>query len=130
MAKKEKSHFQEIKEVVEDNIVVKGVHKTVQAGLGAATMAQDETGSLFNKMVERGEKFEQKRSKQLRAELKKPKKEIDKFNDKMSDKVGGVFTRVLNWLNIPTRSDVKTLNAKVTTLTKKVNELKKVQAGA
>jgi len=130
MAEKEKGRMQEVKEVVEDNIVVKGAHKTAQAGLGAVTMAQDETGNLFNKMVERGEEIEQKRSKQLRAELKKPKKEFNKLNDKVSDKLGGGFEKALNWRNIPTRSDVKTLNTKVAALTKKVNELKKVQAGA
>jgi len=119
-----KDVFGETVEVVVSSPVTQGSHKVVQASVGAVAIIGSETGDVFDKLVERGEKVEKESWEQIRKAADQPRQEIGKVGDRVNSQIEKMLAR----LNIPTRSDIQALNQKVTTLTKKVGELNKVQA--
>lgn len=104
--------------------VVDMTHKTVLAGLGAVALAQDEAADVFDKWVARGEEVEEqgrKRFEELRERRKKGTSDAEEKLDKRVEEI-------LHRMNMPTQSDVKALNAKITELNKKIDELRKAQS--
>ncbi|MFQ5576278.1 MAG: phasin family protein [Anaerolineae bacterium] len=116
--------FDKLRDTVECNPLYKQAHKMMLAGAGAMFTLQDEAETLFERLVERGEKVEKEGRKTFKTVAKRPQKKFDRLGERFNRR----FDKVLARLNIPTRSDVKTLNAKITALTKKVDDLKKAQA--
>jgi poly(hydroxyalkanoate) granule-associated protein len=96
------------------------------AGLGAMTAAQEEGGSLFNTLVERGQKLENRGMQQVgavREELSTRQHEIQR---EVSDRVEVASEPLLNALKrfgVPTRAEVRDLAASVDALAKKVDSL-------
>ncbi len=129
--KKETRKLENVRKMVTDNPLTRSAHKTVLVGAGTAAILREETtgvldkgGEWLDKLVERGERVEKDITKRARKVAEKPRTELDKTGDRVSQ----ALDKVLERLNIPTRRDVKELNAKVTALTKKVDELKKARA--
>jgi poly(hydroxyalkanoate) granule-associated protein len=84
-------------------------------------LAQDEIESFVKKLVERGEIAEQDGKKLVREVTERRKKETKKAEDELDKRVEELLDR----MNVPTKSDIEALSAKITALTKKVDELKK-----
>lgn len=114
----------------EGNIVVNTAYKTVLAGVGAVAMIQDETSSLIGRLIERGERVELKGREQIREVADMPKGQVEKVSNQVNGQVNKGVDSILGWFNIPTKSDVKALNTRIATLTKKVDKLNKSQASA
>jgi poly(hydroxyalkanoate) granule-associated protein len=110
-------------EVAEKNVFIDSAHKVVLAGAGAFGILQDETNDFFDRLLERGEDVEKDSRKRLDDVRERPKKQVDKATDRLTKE----FEKLLNRLNIPTRTDIKALDSKVTALTQKVDELKKAR---
>jgi poly(hydroxyalkanoate) granule-associated protein len=108
----------------------KATRKVVLAALGVVGMATDELETFVDKLVERGEIAE-----------KDGRKLIDEIREKSEDRIKESRTRVqklvglqpkededveevLHRMDIPTKSDIKELSAKIAALTRKVEELK------
>lgn len=105
------------------NIVFEGTRKFMLAGLGAIMMAQDELGNLANKLVEQGEITEEKSRERVNEFISDQKKKRKKATKQIETDFNKQMGNILNRMNIPTRSEIKTLNNKITRLTKKVDEL-------
>jgi len=96
------------------------------AGLGALAAAQDEGGSAFTNLVERGQKLENRGKQQVdavRGELSSRQLELQQD---VSHRVEGVSEPLLNALKrfgVPTRAEVRDLAASVDSLSKKVDSL-------
>ena len=118
-----KTKIEEI-DVEEGTFLIEFPRKMALATVGAAFMLQDETTNMFNKLVDRGKEFEKDTRELAEDMMDTPKKE----QEKLTNRVGEEFERVLGWFNIPTQTDVKALNSKITTLTKKVDQLNKTKA--
>lgn len=122
----------EEKVVVEETEQVNPVLSTVRtlflAGLGAVMMAQDEVSKLVEKMIERGEKANKESRKQVDHFVEARKKNVEKVTKKAETEVNKQIEHTLHRLNIPTRNEITTLGAKITRLSKKVEELNKVAA--
>lgn len=117
-----KTKIEEI-DVEEGMFLIEFPRKMALATVGAAFMLQDETSNMFNKLVDRGKEFEKGTRERAEDIMDMPKKE----QEKLTNRVGDEFERVLGWFNIPTQTDVKALNSKITTLTKKVDQLNKAK---
>ena len=93
--------------------------KVVLAGFGAAALAQDEAEDFINRLVERGEIAE-----------KDARKLIREVSDKRRSKVGHELDKrmeaLLDHMDVPSKADIDELGTKITTLTAKVEELKRV----
>ena len=93
--------------------------RVLLAGMGAVALAQEEAEDFVNRLVERGEIAEK--------DARKLMKEV--ADRRRSGKVGleKRIEEVLDRMNVPTKSDIKALSAKITALSQKVDELKKTQ---
>ncbi len=104
-------------------IVVDNVHKVFLVGLGAAAMAQDELFNLVDKFVEHGEETEKKVKDSVNELVDDRKKEAEKANKRAEKEFNKRMESVLHRLNMPTRSEIRSLNNKITKLSKKLDEL-------
>jgi polyhydroxyalkanoate synthesis regulator phasin len=105
----------------ERNPFMEITHKVLLAGIGAMVLAQEEIETFVNKLVERGEIAEQDGKKMVKDVMEKRKKEAAKAEDQLDNRMEDLLDR----MNVPTKSDIDALSAKITALTKKVDELKK-----
>ncbi len=105
----------------ERNPLVEAVRKVLLAGIGAVVLAQEEAEDLVNKLVERGQIAEQDGRKILKDVMERRKKTTEKAEDALDKRVEELLDR----MNVPTKTDLEALSAKITALTKKVEELKK-----
>jgi poly(hydroxyalkanoate) granule-associated protein len=97
------------------------MRKVLLAGMGAVALAQEEMEAFVAKLVERGELAEQDGKKLVRDVMEKRKKETKKAEDQLDKRVEELLDR----MNVPSKSDIEALSAKITALSKKVDELKK-----
>jgi poly(hydroxyalkanoate) granule-associated protein len=109
----------------EANIVQETLRKTMLVSLGAFGMIQDNVIEMMDKLVERGEKVSTERRTQLEEMVQGRKKEAQKAGKTAEKRLEKRLENVLHTLNIPTRDDIRSLNTKVTALSRKVDELKK-----
>jgi poly(hydroxyalkanoate) granule-associated protein len=95
--------------------------RVLLASIGAVALAQEEMDEFVNRLVERGEIAEKDGKKLIREMMDRRKKETQKAEDRMDRRVKDLLDR----MNVPTKSDIESLSAKISALTKKVEELKK-----
>jgi poly(hydroxyalkanoate) granule-associated protein len=116
----------QVKKQLDD--VTTSAHQVFLAGLGAAALAEEETGRLFERLVARGKKVEAEGKKRV-TEGKKQVTEMRKKAEKVVDKVQGeIDTRlgkVVQRLGIPNQDQIRLLTERVAELTRKVEGLQK-----
>jgi len=125
MSKKVEVVVEEATEEAEGSRLLALTRKVLLAGVGAVALAQEEIESFVNKLVERGEIAEKDGKKLVREVMEKRKKETEKATEKAGDELDKRMEDLLSRMSVPTKSDVEALSAKITALTKKVDELKK-----
>lgn len=112
---------QEVVEEGEQNPLVAMVRKVLLAGIGAVALTQEEIEKIIAKLVERGEIAEQDGKRVMREVMERRKKDAKKAEDEMDKRLEDLLGR----MNVPSKSDIDALSAKITELSKKVDELKK-----
>jgi poly(hydroxyalkanoate) granule-associated protein len=110
----------EVAEEMERNPVLGMAHKVLLAGIGAVVLTQEEVERFVAKLVERGEIAEQDGKTLVSDVMEKRKKETKKAEGELDKRLEDL----LNRMNVPTKSDINALSAKITELSKKVDELK------
>ncbi len=120
MSKKVEVVVEEGPEEAERSRLLILTRKVLLAGVGAVALAQEEIESFVNKLIERGEIAEKDGKKLVREVMEKRKKEAEKAEDEFDKRTEEILRR----MNVPTKSDIEALSAKITALTKKVDELK------
>lgn len=107
-------------------------HKMVLASIGAVAIAQEAVVDCITRFVERGERVEkdgrrlvrermEKRRHQVRKVTRRRQEKAEKVEDELQQEVADLLDR----RNVPTKDDIDALSAKISELTKKVDELKK-----
>lgn len=107
------------------------------AGLGALSRLEEEGDKIFRDLVERGEKYESKRRKQLddaTGEIRKQQESLTKdFTQRVDEAtktvekaVSDTLSTTLGRIGVPTRDEVRGLSEKVGTLSKKLDALSKM----
>lgn len=112
----------------ESNALLDAVRRVLMAGIGAVVLAQEEVEEFVNKLIDRGEIAEKDGRKLINEIVEKRKKKAQDTTHSAQDEVDKRLEGILDRLNIPTKSDIDALNAKVTELTDKVESLKKTMA--
>ena len=102
------------------------MHRLLLAGIGAVVLAQEEVEELVGKLVERGEIAEADARKMIKDTVERRRKQVTEEAKKTEDVLDQRVEDILARMNIPTKDEVEALSAKITALTKKVDELKKV----
>ncbi len=116
-------------EIINENeaprAVFENTRKLFLTGVGAVMMTRDEVSNLAQKFVEQGETTEKKGRQRLEKIVDTRKKKVKKARKQIETRWNKRSEAVLHWINIPTRSEIRSLNSKITRLTKKVDELAK-----
>ena len=121
MAKKVEVVVEKTGEEEERGPLYEVTRKVVLASFGAVALAQEELEQFINKLVERGEIAEKDGKKLVREAMDKRKKETKKAESELDKRIEELLAR----MNVPSKTDIDALSAKITALTKKVDELKK-----
>lgn len=116
MAKKEKKRE-------ERSQLLEAARRILLAGIGAVALAQDEVEDFVDKLVERGEIAEKDGKKLVREIIEKRKERTGKFEEELGKRVEEVLAR----MNIPSKTDINTLNEKITAIENKIEASKTSQ---
>jgi poly(hydroxyalkanoate) granule-associated protein len=103
------------------NPLLEAVRKVLLASIGAVALAQEEIEDFVNRLVEKGEIAEKDGKKLVREVMEKRKRGAEKAEDEITKRIEAVMER----MSAPTKADVEALSDKISTLSKKVDELKK-----
>jgi polyhydroxyalkanoate synthesis regulator phasin len=110
--------------IVEEASILESLRRVLLASIGVVALTIEEMGELVDTLVERGEIAEQEGKKLVNELKEKRQKKTDEAEDVASTRMREMMER----MDIPTKSDIDDLSAKIATLSKKVDELKKAQS--
>jgi poly(hydroxyalkanoate) granule-associated protein len=131
----------DVLEVVEENEASKDLKALSQdlvekgrevwlAGLGALSSVGDEGTKLFNQLVSRGRELEAEGRQRINAlvdELshrqQEVKERVEQSFSKLEDEVSGLVEKAMARLDVPSRSEIQELTAKVNQLAEQVEHL-------
>jgi len=105
----------------ERNPLLDAVRKVLLASAGAVALAQEEVEDFIDKLVERGEIAEKDGRALVRDMMERRKKQTEKAEEELDQRL----EEMLHRMNVPTKGDIEALSAKISELSKKVDELKK-----
>ncbi len=107
----------------ETDSIHEGMHRLVMASIGLMSIMHEKLEKHIDKLAERGEAVEKDREKLV----KDMKEKREKF---LKDRKGYTQKRVaeaLEHLDVPSKSDVESINTKLTSLEKKIDDLSKAK---
>ena len=110
------------------NPILDMTRKVLLAGIGAVALTQEEVEKFVNKLIDRGEIAEKDGRKLISDVMDKRRTKTEEVRADAGDEMDKRIERLLERMNVPSKSDIDALSAKITTLTKKVDELKKAQS--
>jgi poly(hydroxyalkanoate) granule-associated protein len=108
----------------ERNALLDLARKVMLASIGAVSLAQEEAEAFIHKLIERGEIAEKDGNILLSDLREKRKKRIAQAEEELEQRI----TKLLERMNVPTKSDFETLSEKIASLTQKVEDLIKAKA--
>lgn len=121
MARKAEKVAEEAVKETERHPLLEPARRVLLASIGAVALAQDELEEFVNKLVERGEIAEKDARKLVQDLREKRSKGAARAEEELSKRIEEILKR----MDIPTKSDIQALSAKITALTKKIDELSK-----
>ena len=89
------------------------------AGLGVYATAEEETKGFFDRLVEKGEKYEDEKG----SFTQRAADQVRKTGQKVEDRVESTVSETLNRVGVPSRDEIRTLIERVEKLTQKVDEI-------
>lgn len=105
------------------NLLVSSLRRILLAGIGAVVLAQEEIEDFLDRMVDRGEIADADARKLLRdlqdGRLRVAQQTTERTEGEMDRRVESVLSR----LNIPSKSEIDRLNARIAELNTKVDQL-------
>jgi poly(hydroxyalkanoate) granule-associated protein len=111
----------EVATPAQQNQLLDAARKVLLAGIGAVALAQDEIEDFVNKLIDRGQLAEKDGRKLVQDVVERRKKTTKAVEENLDKRVEDLLAR----MNVPTKADLDAVSVKITTLTKKVDELKK-----
>jgi len=105
------------KETLERPPLAELLRKVMLAGIGAASLAQEEAESFIHKLIEKGELAE-KDGRVLVKDLREKRKQ------KAEEEIDKRVTSLIERMKIPTKSDIDSLSEKLAEISTKVDNLK------
>ncbi len=100
------------------------VRRVLLANVGAVVLAQEEIEDFVNRLVDKGEIAEQDGKKLIKETMDRRRKQSAKVEKDVDDRVEGIVEKVLARMNVPTKSDIEVLSAKISDLGQKIEDLK------
>lgn len=107
------------------NPMLEMARKVLLASIGAMALTQEEIEKFVNKLIERGEIAEKDGRKLIKDVMERRKRKTEEVRSDTEEQLDKRMEEILNRMNIPTKSDIDALSAKITALSKKVDQLNK-----
>lgn len=107
------------------NPMIEMVRKVLLASIGAVALTQEEVEKVINKLIERGEIAEKDGRKLVKELMEKRRKKATEVKEESEEEFEKRMEEVLARMNIASKSDVDSINRKLTTLSKKLDDLNK-----
>ncbi len=113
--------------IVDDgpNPMLEMARKVLLAGIGAFALTQEEVEKIVNKLIERGEIAEKDGRKLIKDIMEKRRKKTEEVRVETEDELEKRMEDMMSRMNIASKSDIDSLNRKITTLSKKLDDLNK-----
>ena len=124
MAEEEVEVEEEILEESGPNPLLEMTRKILYASIGAVALTQEEVEKFVNKLIERGEIADKDGRKLIKDIMNKRHKKRGEVQSDARSQVDSRMKDILDRMNIPSKSDIDSLNEKITILTEKIDELK------
>ena len=105
------------------NPMVDMVRKVLLASIGAVALTQEEVEKVVNKLIERGEIAEKDGRKLIKDLMERRRKKATEVQAETEDEFQKRLEDVLARMNIASKSDIDSINRKLTTLSKKLDDL-------
>lgn len=105
------------------NPMVDMVRKVLLASIGAVALTQEEVEKVVNKLIERGEIAEKDGRKLVKDLMERRRKKATEVQAETEDEFQKRMEDVLARMNIASKSDIDSINRKLTTLSKKLDDL-------
>jgi poly(hydroxyalkanoate) granule-associated protein len=107
----------------EESGLTESLRRVLLASVGAVALTLDEIEHFVDKLVERGEIAEHDAKKLVKELSEKRKKKTGEAEELTTKRLHELLDR----MDIPTKADISALSDKISTLGKKVDELKKAE---
>jgi poly(hydroxyalkanoate) granule-associated protein len=101
------------------NPFMEATRNVLLAGVGVVTLAQDEAEKFVNRLVERGELAERDGRSLLDDLKERRRRNVRRTEERLDQRLEDL----LNKLNVPSKSDIDALSAKLNELTQKIDKL-------
>lgn len=92
------------------------------AGLGAFARAEEGSRELFDHLVERGRDVETRQFKNIDRTVSRTSDQLKEWGDRVQGTVEGSLEGLLHRVGLPSRKDLDRLSARLSTLSKKVDQ--------
>lgn len=93
--------------------------KVLLASVGATVLAQDEIEEFVKHLINRGELAESEGTKLVEEMRERRRKNMEKAEERISKRM----ERMIKRLEIPTKADVDSLSDRITSISKKLDEI-------
>jgi poly(hydroxyalkanoate) granule-associated protein len=100
--------------------LLEATRRMMLASMGAVAMAQDEMEAFVDRLVERGQIAEQDGKRLVRDMMERRRDQTVRAEEELERRLETILGR----MNVPTKSDIEVLSAKISELSRKVDELK------
>jgi poly(hydroxyalkanoate) granule-associated protein len=117
------------KEIQEE--LLGSAHKVWLAGLGALSMAEEESGKLFKNLIKRGEDVEKRGKDHVDRAMETVggvKTVAESYWETFERMVDDKVTAVIHRLGVPTKDEIEDLTKKVEDLTQSIDKLRSKEA--
>ncbi len=112
-------------EIIEEdpNPMLDMARKVLLASIGALALTQEEIEKFVNKLIERGEIAEKDGRKLIKDVMEKRRKKSEESESEVEEELEHRMQGVLARMNIASKSDIDSLNRKLTALNEKLDEI-------
>lgn len=100
--------------------LLEATRRMMLASIGAVALAQDEMQSFVDRLVERGQIAEEDGKRLVRDMMERRRDQTQRAEAELERRLQTMLTG----MNVPTRADIEILSAKISELSRKVDELK------
>ncbi len=105
------------------NLMLASLQRVLLAGVGVVVLAQEEVEDFVRRLVDRGDIAEDEGRELVEDVLEQRDRRLEKVRSGLEGRIDRSTEEVYKRLNIPTRSEIKSLSAQIDALSKKVDEL-------
>lgn len=105
------------------NVMLASLQRVLLAGVGVIVLAQEEIEEFVRRLVDRGDIAEEEGRELVEDVMEQRNKRLREVRAGLEGRIDRSTEEVYKRLNIPSRSEIKSLSEQIEVLSKKVDEL-------